>query len=91
MNLNKREGLPEHISAIWDELAGSVRDRIGNAGMEALCGQVYRLREAEGRISEEGMVVQDAKGNPVPHPALAIEKQAQAEIRNWVDKFGKGL
>lgn len=87
--LEKREALPGHIATIWDELSDNVVEWIGNAGLEALCGQVHRLRQAELRISDEGMVVQDAKGNPMPHPALAIEKQAQAEIRSWIDKFGK--
>ena len=87
--LTKRRALPAHIAAIWDELADSVGAEIGNAGMEAFCGQVHRMREAENRISDEGMVVQDTKGNPIPHPALAIEKQAQAEIRSWIGKFGK--
>jgi len=87
--LEKREALPDHIAAIWDELSPNMVARIGNAGLEALCGQVYRMREAERRISDEGMVVQDTKGNPMPHPAIAIEKQAQAEVRSWTDKFGK--
>ena len=89
LTIDKRKTLPVHIAAIWDELSDSVIDRIGNAGLEALCGQVHRMREAERRITDEGMVVQDSKGNPMPHPALAIEKQAQAEIRSWTDKFGK--
>lgn len=88
--LTKRKGLPKHISLIWDELKEQLQPRIGGPGLEALCGQVYRLREAERRISEEGMVVQDVKGNPIPHPALSIEKQAQAEIRNWINKYGRG-
>lgn len=87
--MNVRDGFPKHLTAIWDELCVDVNERIGAAGLEALCGQVHRQREAEGRIATEGMVVQDAKGNPVPHPALAIERQAQTEIRKWMDKYAK--
>lgn len=54
---------------------------------EAYCGQVARLREAQRRVSIEGLVIADPKGNPVPHPAIQIEKQAQAEIRAWGTKF----
>jgi len=89
MELVKRAGLPEHLSTIWDELEPTVYDRIGPVGLEALCGQVYLLREAEERVKREGMVVQDVKGNPTPHPGLAIIKQAQAEIRNWVKEYGR--
>ncbi len=88
MKIKKREDLPDHIKAIWDELEPDMYARIGPAGMEAFCAQVYRMRDAQARITEEGLVVQDAKGNPVPHPAIAIEKQAQAEVRTWTDKFG---
>ena len=31
--------------------------------------------------------MRDAKGNPVPHPALAIEKAAQVEVRAWSERF----
>ena len=89
MELKKRTGLPEHLSEIWDDVVDSVEVRIGSVGLEALCGQIHRQREAERRISEEGIVVQDVKGNPTPHPSLATEKQAQAEIRNWIGTYGK--
>ena len=86
-SINKPDNLPDHISVIWDELIDSVRFQIGEAGMESLCSQVYRMREAGTRIDEEGIVVQDSKGNPVPHPAIEIEKRAQAEIRAWMKDF----
>jgi len=86
-NLIKRETLPAHISEIWEEVEGSVRAQIGEAGMESLCSQIHRMREARTRIDEEGIVVQDSKGNPTPHPALDIERRAQTEIRAWMKDF----
>ena len=80
--------LPEHLRPIWSETVPKVRSTIGPVGLEALCGQIYRMRDAQERITKDGAIVADAKGNPVPHPALAIEKQAQAEVRAWVIKFG---
>lgn len=62
---------------------------IGLIGMEALCGQIYRMRDAQARITKDGAIVADAKGNPIPHPAIPIEKAAQAEVRAWVVKFGR--
>ena len=87
--MDRPKRLPEHLAPIWDELAEDMDDKIGLAGMEAFCGQVHRLREASQRITTEGMVVQDSKGNPVPHPALGIEKTAQAEVRAWTDKYAR--
>jgi len=80
--------LPEHLEPIWEEMADQVRVSIGVAGLEALCVQVYRLRQAQAKVTEEGMVVADQKGSPVPHPALRIEKDAQSEIRRWLKDFG---
>jgi hypothetical protein len=47
------------------------------------------MRDAQRRITAEGIVVADAKGNPCPHPALAVEKQAQGEVRAWLGKYGR--
>ena len=88
MSIPKPDSLPDHLSAIWDEMEPRVRVVIGPAGMEALCAQIYRMRDAQERVTKDGIVVADTKGNPCPHPALAIEKQAQSEVRAWVQKFG---
>ena len=76
--------LPEDVAAVWQELHA---DQHIGPDFEAYCGQVARLRDAQGRISREGLVVADAKGQPIPHPALAIERQAQVEIRAWAGRF----
>lgn len=77
--------LPDDVRAVYEELYA-----LGASGpeFEAYCGQVARLRDAQKRISEEGLVVADEKGRPVPHPALAIERAAQAEVRAWAGRFG---
>ena len=62
-------------------------DRIAHAELEAYAVQVSRMRDAQKRIDSEGLVVADEKGRPIPHPALAIEKCAQAEVRAWSGKF----
>lgn len=77
--------LPDDVRAVWVELVGEFG---GGPGFEAFCGQVARLRDAQERISREGIVTADAKGNPVPHPALAIETKAQAEVRAWLKALG---
>ncbi len=54
---------------------------------DAYCGQVAVLRDAQQRVANEGLIVQDPKGFPIPHPALAIVRAAQDEIRKWGDRF----
>ena len=83
---------PSHLALtlipIWDEMVGQVRSRIGSSGLEALCLQIHRMRDAQGRIDAEGLIVADAKGAPAPHPAIPIERAAQVEVRAWIVKFG---
>lgn len=86
---------PDHLAPdvrnVWQEL----RDHYPTAqwptiigpAFDAYCGQIARLRDAQHRIHEEGAIIADPKGNPIPHPALAIERAAQDEIRKWSDTF----
>jgi phage terminase small subunit len=82
--------LPPDVAAVWVEVVTDLGDQAsGVVGpeLDAYCGQVARLREAHHRLAAEGMVVADPKGNPVPHPAIAIERAAASEIRAWGSKF----
>ena len=59
----------------------------GDRGAHALAA--YRAARAEWeaartRIAEEGILVADEKGRPVPHPAIAVERSAAAEMRAWL-------
>jgi len=51
--------------------------------VEAAAVQVARMRDARRRIEQEGEIVMDARDRPVQHPAIAIERAAQAELRRW--------
>lgn len=81
--------LPENVRIVWSELIDTHSDpaRIIGPAFDAYCGQVALLRDVQARISAEGPVVANAKGEPVPHPALAIMTKAQAEVRAWGDRF----
>ena len=84
------KGSTKDVAAIWVEVVaayGPGADAIEGPELEAYCGQVARLRDAQRRIEAEGLVISDPKGNPVPHPALAVERTAQDEIRKWGDRF----
>lgn len=49
------------------------------------------IRKTHARLSKvaSARVVADPKVNPVPHPALEIERRAQDEIRKWGSGFVK--
>ena len=83
--MNAPEGMPEAERKIWQQMvdAGSPE----GPDLEAFVGQVARLREAQRRIAVEGLITADPKGYPIPHPAIAIEKSAQEQIRAWGDRF----
>lgn len=86
-SIRKPAHLESDLSEIWDESAKDFRLGIGATGLEAVCRLIQRARLASKRLTDEGIVVEDAKGNPIPHPALAIEKQVQSELRQWIIKF----
>lgn len=84
------EHLPPDVAQVWAEVVktyGERPERIEGPDLEAYCGQVARLRDAQRRLAAEGSVVADPKGNPIPHPALEIERRAQDEIRKWGPAF----
>lgn len=87
--MQKPATLPEHLRDIWDELEPQFAPRIGALGLEAACSQAYRLRTARAQIDKDGHLVRDSRGNPAPHPALAVEKQASAELREWLKRYGQ--
>lgn len=90
---SKRFPAPEHLSEsaadVWRELVGRHPEPevIVGPELESYCVTVARARDAARRIDEEGAVVNDERGNPVEHPALAIERKAQAAIKSWGDRF----
>lgn len=85
--------LPEDVADVWREhrAAGVAVHKLDAPDFEAYAGQVCRLRDAQRRLASEGIVIADPKGNPVPHPALAIERAAQVELRQWGMTFKRSV
>lgn len=85
--------LSEAAQAAWLEITASMTAAamVGVEGpaLEAYAVAVSRQRDAQARIDAEGIIVAGDKGTPIPHPALAIEKSASAEIRAWVARYRK--
>lgn len=81
--------MPERAVIVWREIVHSndLAGRVDRAALEAFCSIVARMREAQERVEDEGLVVADARGRVVAHPALAIERAAAEQIRAWGDRF----
>lgn len=81
--------LPPSVAAVWAEIveANDIVGRVDRGALEAFCTLVSRLREARAAISEDGIVVTDARGKEVAHPALAVERALAEQIRAWGDRF----
>jgi phage terminase small subunit len=80
-------GQLDRVGEIVLELRAVIGTGPSEAELEAYASQVARLRDSRRRIEAEGMIVADPKGYPIPHPAIAIERAAQAEVRQWAAKF----
>lgn len=80
--------LQPDVAAIWLEVVSRFgSEQIAGPALDAYCGQIARLRDAQRRLATEGLIISDPKGFPIPHPAIQIERAAQDEIRKWGDRF----
>ena len=81
--------LSEAAASVWVETVAASRNpqRIVGPGLEAYCVQVARMRDARARIDQEGELVTDAKGNPVPHPAIPLERAASEYVQRMQGKL----
>lgn len=85
--------LEDDAAQVWVEVIDQHHDpsRVVGWDLAAYCGQVATFRDARRRVQREGLIVEDERMRPIPHPAIAIEREAQRQIREWGDKFrGKG-
>ena len=50
---------------------------------------VVEWEQARAMVKADGLVVADERGRPVPHPAIAVERSAAAEMRAWLPEVRK--
>ncbi|MFJ4168361.1 P27 family phage terminase small subunit [Paenarthrobacter sp. NPDC089714] len=83
------ERLDSAASEVWREIIEQHHEpaKIVGPDLEAYCAQVALQRDLRARIAGEGSIIADERGRPEPHPAIALERAAQKEIRDWGDKF----
>lgn len=82
---------PEHLSqaakSVWSEVVPALLRRRPVPAMgtiEAYVVCLSRMRDAQGRVDREGLLIADEKGRPIPHPALAIERACRSELKSLV-------
>jgi len=83
--------LADDVAAVWCEIMAKVHhteiENMATPEFDAYCGAIARLRDAQRRISDEGAIIPDGKQNPIPHPALAIERASMDQLRRWGSRF----
>ena len=86
---------PQHLSpsavGAWREVVAG-REQAGFAPLEApivemIAVQLARMRDAAARVDGEGLLIADPKGNPVPHPALEVERAAGEQLRRLLGEM----
>jgi len=74
--------------AAIDQVRGAVLAETPEPLVEAMASQVDAMRQARALVDQDGVMVRDGKQNPIPHPCLELERQAQKTLnelmRGWV-------
>ena len=61
--------------------------RLAGPLLEQYAQAIATARQARQRVDAEGLIVADAKGSPIPHPALSVEAKALDTIRRLAPRF----
>lgn len=88
-------GLPSGAVDLWDQVIAELWPRgLRHADLEGvrmLVTSAHRNREAALLVDAHGLLVTSATGQPVPNPALKIEKDTRADYLRLADAFGLTL
>lgn len=81
--------LSESAAEVWRAV---IRDAsnptfIAADELAAYCNAVALERDCARRVATEGTIVADERGRPIAHPAVAVGRQAQQDIKGWAEKF----
>jgi hypothetical protein len=76
----------EPVSAL-DEVRASCIPETPGPLLEAMASQLVAMRQARALVEADGVMVRDGKQNPIAHPCLDLERQAQKQLaelmRGW--------
>lgn len=86
--------MPDDVAAVWREVVTAHTDvgdesiaRKTGPGLEAYCAITADLRAATLKVSEHGVLVQDARGAPIENPAISIKNNAARELARIGDRY----
>ena len=85
--------LPPEGRELWNEFVPllaqqRIVDVVDRAALTVLCLQWARCCQAAAVLAEQGLFVLGSTGQPVEHPALAIERQADALLLRYCEQYG---
>lgn len=85
---------PQHLSdaaaEAWEQVVTAAGATIGPADaplLEEYAQAIATARAARDRVNAEGLIVADARGEAIPHPALTVEAKALDTIRRLAPHF----
>lgn len=81
--------LDNAAAAVWREVVAAHPhpERIVGPDLEVYCGQVALARDCRERVATEGAIVEGAKREPIPHPAIALGRQAMDYVARNASKY----
>jgi hypothetical protein len=81
--------LDEGVREVWCQVVAAHPhpEQIIGPDLETYCAQVAILRDCRRRVKDEGVMVKDKNGQPVPHPVLAVEREIVKEMKVWGGRF----
>lgn len=79
---------PAHLSAearaLWSRLLADypLDDAAGLLLLQSACESFDRLQDARRTLAKEGAIVRDRWGQPKPHPAAGVERDARTQMHS---------
>lgn len=93
-SLTPPASLPEPAAVVWREVVAA-HEAVGDETigrkvgprMEAFCSVMADMRDATERVARDGLLIQDARGQAIPHPAIEVKNSAVRELGRFGSEF----
>lgn len=88
MTIKTKPKPPAHLSAeskkLWQRLFDdyALNDAAGLLLLQSACEAYDRLQEARKVLAKESSVIRDRWGQPKPHPAAGVERDARTQMHS---------
>jgi hypothetical protein len=68
------------INEIEKELLEQIEEETPKLIIESMVNLILTMRTARNSINDDGLMVKNGKNDPIPHPAIKIEQDAQSKL-----------